>query len=115
MIVLEKLRAICQQMPEYAQRTRPNARARDFYDIWCTLAATGLNLSAPQNTDLLRHIFAAKEVPLRLLAGIGEQREFHRPDWPAVVASVAGNVEEFDFYFDFVVEKVWALKPLWVE
>ena len=115
MIVLEKLRAICQQMPEYAQRTRPNARARDFYDIWCALAATGLNLSAPQNTDLLRHIFAAKEVPLRLLASIGEQREFHRPDWPAVVASVAGSVEEFDFYFDFVAEKVQALKPLWVE
>ncbi len=115
MIVVEKLRAICQQMPEYAQRTHPTARARDFYDIWCVVTATGLKLSAAGSFHLAEHVFAAKEVPLRLLARVSEQREFHRPDWPAVVASVAGTLDEFDFYFDFVVEQVAALKPLWVE
>ena len=34
MIAIEKLRAICQQMPEYALQRRPSARARDFYDIY---------------------------------------------------------------------------------
>ncbi len=113
MIVAEKLRAICQQMPAYSLRTRPTPRARDFYDIWCVMAATGVDLS--RNIDLIRHIFAAKEVPLSLLAEIAGHREFHRPDWPAVAASVSGHVEEFDFYFDFVVAQAGALKSLRVE
>jgi predicted nucleotidyltransferase component of viral defense system len=33
MIVMEKLRAICQQMPEYSLNSNKRARARDFYDI----------------------------------------------------------------------------------
>jgi len=115
MIVAEKLRAICQQMPGYVLRAHPTPRARDFYDIWCVITMTGLKLSTGESFDLMRHVFAAKEVPLRMLATIGEHREFHRPDWPAVVASVAGSVMDFDFYFDFVVEQVQALEPLWVE
>jgi hypothetical protein len=65
--------------------------------------------------DLAKNMFAAKKVPLRLSAGIRDQREFHRPDWPAVAASVAGPLKEFDFYFDFVVDQVEALKALWAE
>src|SRR5438270_875190 len=45
----------------------------------------------------------AKRVPLSLIAKIPEQREFHRPDWPAVKASIAGDIPEFDLFFDFVV------------
>jgi len=33
---------------------------------------------------------------------IEEQREVHRPDWPGPW-SVAGELKEFDFYFDFVL------------
>lgn len=33
MLVIEKLRALCQQMPEYPHRGHPAPRARDFYDI----------------------------------------------------------------------------------
>ncbi|WP_321471261.1 nucleotidyl transferase AbiEii/AbiGii toxin family protein [uncultured Paludibaculum sp.] len=113
MIVVEKLRAVCQQMPGYALRTHPTPRARDFYDIWCVINATGIELA--EHLELARHMFAAKQVPLRLLAGIASQREFHRPDWPAVTASVSGRVEEFDLYFDFVVEQVSALEALWIE
>jgi len=113
MIVVEKLRAICQQMPGYALRAHPTPRARDFYDIWCVITTAGVELV--ENTELVRHVFAAKDVSLKLLAGIADQRDFHRPDWPAVVSSVAGRVEEFDFYFDFVVERVKTLKALWVE
>ena len=115
MIIIEKLRAICQQMPDYNPRNRPIARARDLYDIWRVLTATGINLSAPENIELLRHIFAAKEVSLRLLAKVGEQREFHRPDWPAVVATVPERLGEFDSYFDFVMGQIAALEALWVE
>lgn len=115
MIVIEKLRAICQQMPEYALRSQPSPRARDYYDIWRVVTAARLNLATAENIDLARHIFAAKKVPLALLGKVREQREIHRPDWPAVVVAVAETLNDFDFYFDFVVEQIAALKPLWVE
>jgi len=76
------------------------------------VTTTNLKLSTAENIDLVKHIFSAKEVPPRLLAKVSEQREFHRPDWPAVVAAVAERLNEFDFYFDFVVEQVSALKAL---
>jgi hypothetical protein len=115
MIVVEKLRAICQQMPEYTLRNQPSPRARDFYDIWRVMTATSLNLATPETTELAKHIFAAKQVPLALLAKVSDHREFHRPDWPAVVAAVAERLNDFDFYFDYVVEQLAALKTLWVE
>jgi hypothetical protein len=115
MIAVEKLRPICQQMPEYTLRSRASPRARDFYDIWRVITATSLNLTAPEIVELAKHIFAAKQVPLALLAKMSDQREVHRPDWPAVVAAVAESLNDFDFYFDFVVEQVATLKTLWVE
>ncbi len=115
MIVVEKLRAICQQMPEYPLRSQPSPRARDFYDIWRVIAETGLDLTAPEIIELARHIFAAKKVPLALLGKLGEQREVHRPDWPAVEAAVGETLNGFDFYFDFVTERVAALRALWIE
>lgn len=115
MIVVEKLRALCQQMPEYSLRSQPTPRARDFYDIWRVMTTTALNLASPEIIELARHIFAAKRVPLALLAQVSDQRELHRPDWPAVVAAVAERLNDFDFYFDFVVEQIAVLKTLWVE
>jgi hypothetical protein len=114
MIVIEKLRAICQQMPEYGLRSRPSARARDFYDIWRVVSAAKLDLATAENAALARQIFAAKLVPLALLERVELQREFHRPDWPAVTAAVSGSLQDFDYYFDFVVERVMALKASWI-
>jgi len=114
MIVIEKLRAICQQMPEYGLRGRPSARARDFYDIWRVVSAAKLDLATAENAALARQIFAAKLVPLALLERVELQREFHRPDWPAVTAAVSGSLQDFDYYFNFVVERVMALKASWI-
>lgn len=116
MIAIEKLRAICQQMPEYTMQRHPSARARDFYDIHLIASLTGVNLSSPENLDLVRHIFAAKDVPLRLIGRIRDQKEFHRPDWDSVKASANNDaIAEFDDYFDFVVKLVSSLKTLWEE
>ncbi len=54
MIALEKLRAICQQMPEYQFNRTPCARARDFFDIHLIVSETGVNLGSLENKDLLR-------------------------------------------------------------
>lgn len=114
MCVVEKFRAICQQMPEYG-RTNATARARDFYDVYATVTKRGIDLTLPENLDLFRHIFAAKQVPLGLLPHIGGTREFHRPDWDAVRNTVVGEVLDFDVYFDFVVDEISRLHTLWEE
>jgi predicted nucleotidyltransferase component of viral defense system len=116
MIAVEKLRAICQQMEEYAptRRTR-RARARDFYDVFIIVTQTRFRFGAPETLELAKEIFAAKEVPLALIDKINHQREYHRPDWPNVVTSVAGELKEFDFYFDFVVHEIEPLHALWME
>jgi len=114
MCVIEKLRAICQQMPDYG-RTHPRPRARDFYDIYKTITERAIDLSLPENMDVIGRIFEAKQVPLELLAKIDSTRDFHRGDWDAVRDSVIGDVFEFDFYFEFVVEEVSRLDALWME
>jgi hypothetical protein len=114
MVAIEKLRAICQQLPEYPPRPYSKARARDFYDIHAVVTAGALDLTAPENVELLRHIFAAKDVPLSLLAKIAGTRDFHAVDWPAVRQATSGALEDFDFYFDFVVGIVERLKALGV-
>jgi predicted nucleotidyltransferase component of viral defense system len=115
MIAVEKLRAICQQMPDYPHRGWPSARARDFFDIFRVVTECGIDLASEHHLQLVRNVFAAKDVPLHLLSKIRDYREFHRPDWASVRTSVTGPVEEFDFYFDFVVEQVDRLKTLWME
>jgi hypothetical protein len=96
-------------MPEYGpivKRTRPgSARARDFVDIRILIERFSIVLVHPNNLELLRRTFAAKNAPLTLLANMGLYRDFHRPDFQAVKDSVKPGVtlEEFDFYFDYVV------------
>ena len=111
MIVAEKLRAICQQMPEYGpvvHRKRPGAaRARDFLDIHTLITHFKLDITAPKNLELLKLIFKAKRVPIELLGKIGGFREFHRADFKSVVDTVKPGValRDFDFYFDFVLQQ----------
>jgi hypothetical protein len=115
MIVIEKLRAVCQQMPEYTEPRLASTRARDFFDIHETITKRSIDLTASANLELLRLIFDAKKVPLALLARVRDTREFHRPDWLAVETSVAGGpANGFDFYFDFVLAQIERLKSLGV-
>jgi hypothetical protein len=105
MIAIEKLRAICQQSPEYPLRKNPTPRPRDFFDIHAIASHAGCDIAAPEHHKLVRAMFAAKSVALDLIAGIGaaDRRAFHAQQWPAVLNAVRGGPSrEFDFYFDFV-------------
>lgn len=104
MLAIEKLRAICQQMPEYELRRNSRPRARDFYDIHSIVTTGEIDILEPSNLELLKNIFAAKSVPLSLISNIKNVRSYHVIDWPAVEQEVSGELKEFDFYFDFVVE-----------
>lgn len=104
MMAGEKLRAICQQMPEYEMRRNAKPRARDFYDIHSIVTTGQIDLTDAENIEIMRNIFAAKSVPLSLIGNIKNTRDYHIIDWPAVEQSVAGEINDFDFYFEFVVE-----------
>ncbi len=115
MIVLEKLRAICQQMPDYKKIVKSHqrtARARDFLDIYVVFENFKINLG--ENIGLLQNIFDAKKVPLSYINKIKNYREFHRQDFDAVKATVRADIilKEFDFYFDYAVKKCEELKSL---
>ena len=117
MIVIEKLRALCQQMPEGGRGEAITARARDFFDIYKLITQSKLDLATAPNPSIAAKIFKAKEVPISLLWTLPQYRDFHRPDWPSVESSVSGKgkLETFDFYFDFVCKEVDRLKSSWVE
>jgi hypothetical protein len=121
MLACEKLRAICQQLPEYApvvRRNRPPAsRAKDFFDIHTIVTHFELDITEDSNVDLLRSIFAAKRVPLSLLLKIEDQREFHRAGFGAVQDTVKPGVRlrDFDFYFAFVLRLVGELESGGIE
>lgn len=119
MIVCEKLRAICQQMPEYGQiiqrSSLGNQRARDFIDIDALVKKFGIDLSTAESRQMVEQMFAAKRVPLAYLSNILETRDFHALGYNEVRAAMKPGVrvEPFDHYFDFVMNEVKKLEALW--
>ena len=104
MILIEKIRALCQSMPKYREivkSARPKKRARDFYDIWI-ICQHFKNLSLTE--DLFQSIFAAKRVPLNYLDNFEILREQNREDWEVVRQTISNDeeTEDYDYYFDFV-------------
>lgn len=110
MIVLEKLRAICQQNEDYrtiVKRMTSKSRARDFYDIYTVLSVfPDIDIQSEENKLLAKEIFAAKKVPFRYIAELEDYREKHRDSWESVRQTVSQDIDlqDFDFYFDFVKE-----------
>lgn len=119
MIVCEKLRAICQQMPEYGpfiHRGRPgSARARDFVDVYYLVTMLGLDVTTDEYRTVIAEMFERKRVPLNFLGLIQNYREFHRADFAAVQATMSPDItlENFDTYFEFTLDLVARLQSLW--
>ncbi len=118
MIVIEKLRAICQQMPAYLETVKAkigSARARDFFDIFIIAEHFNIDLSTKSNLELIVKVFEAKRVPLRLIGEIKNVSEFHRSNFLAVKDTVRPGfpLRDYDFYFDYVVNVCEKLKSLW--
>lgn len=117
LIVAEKLRAICQQMPAYRAIVRSrdgSPRARDFFDIVNLLEQFSLILDTPEFLRLVEMVFRAKRVPLELLWAVPETGEFHRSGFDSVLDTVppGTSVRGFDEYFDGVVRLIRRLEAL---
>jgi hypothetical protein len=119
MIVSEKIRAICQQMPDYAdvikRKGLGNERARDFVDIEALVGMFKVDLAEEQVRHIVRQMFELKRVPLQLIPRIAEVRDFHSLGFAAVQATMKPGVklEAFEYYHRFVVDQCKKLEPLW--
>ncbi len=112
MIVYEKIRAICQQFPEYYANEGKfkKARPRDFYDIYSIMTFEGSNISfTTLSYDLLKTIFDKKHVPLELINLIPKYYD----KFESSVSSLTETLNEssrrnFNFRecFDFVVDGI---------
>lgn len=111
MIVFEKVRAICQQLPAYAEiipSHSPRPRARDFYDIHLMMDQHKIDPTIEENKQLLSNIFAAKRVPLEFIQQIEHHLAIHKQDWQNVLDTISAkedNVKEFDFYVNYVLNQ----------
>lgn len=117
MIVFEKIRAICQQMPEYKEimQSSSSPRPRDFYDIYMIISQLDpdIDITTDENIEMLRNFFEIKKVPFELLLRIQEPtvREFHAAAFSTVEDTVKDKeaLKPFAFYYDYVVDLVSAL------
>ncbi len=110
LLVVEKLRAICQQHPEYAYRLSKN-RARDFYDIYELTSDADDNFAHRCRSDIEK-VFQAKEVPLSILSALWDNAfiDEQRSGFNEVRDTVSSNIHEFDVYVEhlrFLVKEIY--------
>jgi predicted nucleotidyltransferase component of viral defense system len=114
-LVIEKLRAICQQSHYYQEllKVSRRPRARDFYDIYEIIEQSfqdtrkdSINFFSNNDISLIKEIFKIKKVPLELLKKIETDRNFHKSSANNLFEQieVAIEHEEFDYYFDYVAD-----------
>lgn len=115
MIAIEKLRAICQQLPQYKITRNKTPRARDFYDIHEIVTRTDVDLFTPENSQLFHEIFGAKGVSLELISEVKNAKDFHALDWSGVESSISKKHEDFDYYFEYVCRLIEALESGWIK
>lgn len=75
MIVYEKLRAICQKLPDYEHaHPKIKARPKDFYDIYMIMKHQPHITFESLELSILEKFFNIKEVPLHLLFKISDYK-----------------------------------------
>ncbi len=72
----------------------------------------GISPNTAESKELIACIFAAKKVPLSFIKDIRNHRYIHSDDWENVKDTVSAkeDLKEFDFYFNYVLEKFDLLK-----
>ncbi len=92
-------------------------RPRDFFDIYTVQKHYEIDFTDIKNHNLITKIFAAKRVPLDLIGCISDYREFHRQGFDSLKDTLKPNVtlKDFDYYFDFLIDRTEKLESLWVK
>lgn len=108
MIIYEKIRASCQQLPEYTVGMNKK-RARDLFDIYTIL--TNIKhidlydeVLNPDNLYIIDKMFSIKNVSIELIPKIETIKEELRDDYlNKVIPQVPGDqsTPDFDYLFEF--------------
>lgn len=70
-----------------------------------------IDFEAEENKNMLKHIFDAKRVPLEYLNYFEKYKDLQKEDWNNVVDTLTIESKEgFDFYYDFVLQRIAELK-----
>jgi predicted nucleotidyltransferase component of viral defense system len=115
MIVIEKLRALCQSIPEYKEiipSAKTKGRARDFYDIWNICSQYPIDFTRDENIILMKEIFKAKKVPVDFLNLLPVYKDLQKENWISVQDTLIAVNKGYDFYFDFTMSLVDKIKNL---
>ena len=107
MIICEKLRAICQQHPDYQPVVNRDgrgvsSRAKDFFDIHDLMSK--FDVSLPGCEDLINKIFAAKKVDVKLLSKLDDVKDLHQESHGLLEKTLPSDydLQSFEYYFAFV-------------
>lgn len=111
MIVYEKIRASCQQLPEY-QLSSEKTRSRDLFDIYTMLASKdGMRLREEvlnsENFHIIYKMFKLKNVDISLMLNLETIKRKLRMDYDVNVRSQVPENEafpKFDFIFQYIQE-----------
>ncbi len=111
LLVLEKIRAICQQHPSYKYTTKKN-RARDFYDIQRMTEQIDDNFIETCQRHLGK-VFLAKEVPIELLSAFWDPEFLSDQElgFQEVIDTVQGKVEVFEVYIQHARHLIRQIRP----
>lgn len=119
MIIYEKIRASCQQLPDYTLGMNKK-RARDLFDIYSIL--TNImhvqlydDILNPDNIYIIRKMFALKGVSIELIPKIEDIKENLREDYESsVIPQIPRNhsTPDFDYLFAFNYELFMKLYDL---
>lgn len=110
MIVVEKIRAICQQIEDYKAivgTSYRKSRGRDFFDIYTLMEEFPIDLTTNENKECLKAVFDAKRVPMEFINLIQKDKEFHRENFETSLKDTLNSnvkLEPFDFYVDYLQE-----------
>ena len=102
-------------MPEYVEvvKSHPSPRARDFVDIHIIASHYGISFDQSFFATLEK-VFGKKRVPISLLDSVKESYDFHIAGFEGVRDTVLHDfdLQEFKFYFDYVVSACKDLESL---
>lgn len=119
MIVYEKIRALCQQLPGYILASTEKTRARDLYDIYSAIMKLDVdfreNIHDEKNLYILKEMFKTKEVPFDLMLKIRDYKAELQKDYEdRVIPQIPTNesIPDFDFLFEYNLEIIEQLYKL---
>lgn len=115
MLVIEKMRALCQHMAEYTYNNgnEKEPRSKDFYDIYQIVNQREINF-ADEDFDLLDKVFNAKNVPIELLKYIPRYKEQYEENLVYIkdTLPVGKELLPFNTYYFFVIDLIERITKL---